>query len=109
MNRSTTATPRWRRALGAALLALALAPVALTAAQAEGELGVVNVNTASLEELQTLPGVGEARARAIVAERQARGGFQSVDELLEVRGIGPANLERLRPYARVTGKTQVSR
>ena len=67
--------------------------------------GVVNVNTASLEELQLLPGIGETRARAIVEERQRRGGFRSVDELKEVKGIGDAALARLRPFAAVEGKT----
>jgi competence ComEA-like helix-hairpin-helix protein len=102
------AAPRRARALGAlaALLAL-LAWAAPGAARAETPptSGVVNINTASLEELQLLPGVGEARARAIVNERKARGGFKSVEELLEVRGIGEANLEKLRPHVVLTGKT----
>ena len=67
--------------------------------------GVVNVNTATLEELQLLPGVGETRARAIVATRSQRGGFKSVDELVEVKGIGDASLARMKPFARVSGKT----
>jgi len=93
----------WRgRALGLALaLALAAAP-----AFAAGTLsGVVNVNTASAEELQLLPGVGESRARAIVSARAARGGFHSADELVEVKGIGSVLLERLRPFVAVEGKT----
>ena len=67
--------------------------------------GVVNVNTASSQELQLLPGVGEARARAIVHERDSRGGFRDVRELVEVKGIGAAMLERLRPFLTVSGKT----
>jgi len=63
------------------------------------------VNTASAEELQLLPGVGESRARAIVSVRAARGGFRSVDELVEVKGIGLVLLERLRPFVAVEGKT----
>ena len=67
----------------------------------------VNVNTATLEELQSLPGVGASRAQAILNEREARGGFRSVDDLLDVKGIGPSGLERLRPHARTSGPTRV--
>jgi competence protein ComEA len=94
----------WARALGLGLaLALAVAAAPIFAA---GTLsGVVNVNTASAEELQLLPGVGESRARAIVSTRAARGGFRTVDELVEVKGIGSVMLERLRPFVSVEGKT----
>jgi len=67
--------------------------------------GVVNVNTASVEELQLLPGVGEARARAIVDLRKQRGGLKSLEDLLEVKGIGDASLARLRPHVAFDGKT----
>jgi competence protein ComEA len=67
--------------------------------------GVVNLNTATPEELQLLPGVGEARAVAIVSMRTQRGGFKDVDELLEVKGIGEAMLEKMRPHVTLTGKT----
>ncbi len=67
--------------------------------------GVVNVNTATPEQLQLLPGVGEARAVAIVELRKQRGGFKVVDDLLSVRGIGESMLERMRPFVTVTGKT----
>ena len=87
----------------AAMLALAAAPA--LAADGPRLTGVVNVNTASLEELQLLPGVGETRARAIVAARKQRGGFKSVDELVEVKGIGATSLARLKPFVRVDGKT----
>ena len=71
--------------------------------------GVVNLNTATPEELQILPGVGEVRAVAIVAMRKERGGFKSVEDLLEVKGIGQAMLERLRPFVTLTGKTTARR
>jgi competence protein ComEA len=67
--------------------------------------GTVNVNTASAEQLQMLPGVGETRARALIEERKHRGGFKSVDDLLDVKGIGDASLDRLRPFVTVDGKT----
>ena len=68
-------------------------------------IGVVNVNTATPEELELLPGVGEARARAVIELRKKRGGFKSVDELTQVKGIGEAALERMRPFVRTEGKT----
>jgi competence protein ComEA len=90
----------------AGLAALAAIALALPAVGAEGvPNGTVNVNTATLEELQLLPGVGESRARAMIETRKQRGGFKSVDDLLEVKGIGTASLEKLRPYVTVEGKT----
>ncbi|HYH82720.1 MAG TPA: ComEA family DNA-binding protein [Longimicrobium sp.] len=56
----------------------------------------VNVNTATVEELQTLPGIGPALAARIVAHRAARGPFRTVEELEKVPGIGPATATRLR-------------
>jgi competence protein ComEA len=94
-------------ALGAAGLALvfALAAPAAAADPAPPLSGVVNVNTATLEELQMLPGVGEVRARAILDAREERGGFARLEDLVEVKGIGSAGLERLRPYLTLEGKT----
>lgn len=57
---------------------------------------VVNLNTATVEELDALPGVGPVTAAAIVAWRTANGRFANVDQLGEVDGIGPARLEKLR-------------
>ena len=65
--------------------------------------GVVNINTADSELLQKLPGIGPARARAILEHRSQVGRFRSVEDLLEVRGIGPRALERLRPLCTVSG------
>ena len=62
---------------------------------------VINVNTASEKELERLPGIGAGRARAIVACRQERGGFRSVEELDDVPGIGPVTMEELRAYVTV--------
>ncbi|MCU1355222.1 MAG: ComEA family DNA-binding protein [Acidimicrobiales bacterium] len=62
---------------------------------------VVDLNTATAEQLDTLPGVGPATAQAILGYRAEHGRFGSVDELLEVRGIGDAKLEQLRPLVSV--------
>ena len=61
------------------------------------QVQVVNVNTASAEELaESLIGVGEARAELIVQYREQIGGFSSVEQLLEIKGIGMATLEKNR-------------
>ena len=86
-------------------LVMGLGVVAAAAEDARKLQGVVNVNTASVEELQLLPGVGEARARAIVDLRKQRGGLKSMEDLRDVKGIGDASLERLRPHVAFDGKT----
>jgi competence protein ComEA len=97
-----------RRARAWALAVCTAACLALTA-QAEGDAprltGVVNVNTASTAELQLLPGIGASRAQAVVELRKQRGGFQSLEELKQVKGIGDASLERMRPYVSLQGRT----
>ena len=57
----------------------------------------INLNTASAVELEALPGIGPATARAIT-EARVRNRFTSVDDLLDVKGIGEKKLERIRPY-----------
>ena len=59
----------------------------------------INVNAASAAELSVLPGLGPALAQRIVDDREARGPFESVDDLDRVKGIGKAIVERLRSYA----------
>ncbi|WP_035719965.1 ComEA family DNA-binding protein [Gordonia shandongensis] len=61
-----------------------------------GTEGLVDLNSADAATLDTLPGVGPVTAAAIIAWRDAHGGFTSVDQLAEVDGIGPARLARLR-------------
>jgi competence protein ComEA len=63
--------------------------------------GPVDLNTATVDELDALPGVGPVTAAAIVAWRDANGSFTSVDQLGDVDGIGPARLEKLRAQVRV--------
>ncbi|UUM58439.1 helix-hairpin-helix domain-containing protein [Streptococcus suis] len=63
--------------------------------------GLVNLNTATEAELQTISGVGAKRAADIIAYREANGGFKSVDDLNNVSGIGDKTLENIRPYVTV--------
>jgi competence protein ComEA len=63
--------------------------------------GLVDLNAATVEELDTLPGIGPVTAAAIIAWRDANGRFTSIDQLGDVDGIGPARLEKLRDLVRV--------
>jgi competence protein ComEA len=63
--------------------------------------GLVNLNTATLDQLDTLPGIGPTLAERILQWRQEHGRFSSVDELQEVSGIGPRTLEQLVDLATV--------
>jgi comEA protein len=64
----------------------------------------VNLNTATSEELQLVPGIGPVTAEKILQMRKSYGAFKSVDDLRAVRGIGPKRLEKMRKYLTV-GKT----
>jgi competence protein ComEA len=78
---------------------------AVPAAPADGTSGatpqLVNLNTATPEELETLPGIGEVLAGAIVAYREEHGPFTSVDQLIDVSGIGEVTLEEIRDLVTV--------
>lgn len=62
---------------------------------------LININLASATELEQLPGVGPATAKAIVAYREKYGAFNTLEDLLKVRGIGPAKLSEILPRASV--------
>ena len=76
--------------------AIGAAPPAGGGGAAAPDTGTVSLNNASASELTVLPGVGEATAAAIVAHREANGPFTAVEQLMDVRGIGPAKFEAMR-------------
>ena len=61
-----------------------------------GDDGLVNINTATAEELETLKGVGATTAEKIIADREANGPFKSIDDLTRVSGIGEKKLSAMR-------------
>jgi competence protein ComEA len=104
MNRKSV-RGRTRALLSALALGAALGAAPAPALAAAKLSGVVNVNTASAQQLSMLPGIGDARAREIVAARQKQGGFKRVEDLLAIKGIGEAGLAKLRPYLALEGET----
>ncbi len=84
----------WALILG---LALALAPTAVLAQKSKStQTEKVNINTATTEQLQTLPGVGPALAKAIIDHRAKNGKFNKVEELLNVKGIGEKKFQKMK-------------
>jgi competence protein ComEA len=65
---------------------------------------VINLNTATLDQLEGLPGVGRATAERILEYRQKVGGFKKIEELMNVRGIGEKSFLKLKPLIAVHGK-----
>jgi len=71
--------------------------------------GTVNINTADASQLALLPGIGPKTAESIVSYRTSNGAFNSVDDLVRVKGIGAKTLEKLRPYLSLKGETTLKK
>ena len=91
-------------------LVLAVTILVTVGGAAEGgeTAGVVNINTASAEQLELLPRVGPALAGRIIDFRDANGPFRSVDEIVAVKGIGERSFEMLEPYLVIDGATTLT-
>jgi len=90
---------------GTSSLAFAVEPPAAKAPAVKAEVvatqEAININTADVQELTKLKGVGEKKAEAIIAWRKENGNFKTVDQLLEVKGIGEATLAANREKIRI--------
>jgi comEA protein len=102
-------TSTMRNVFAYVFLGLVLAAGVALADSAPADRTPIDLNRATAEELESLPGLGAAKAAAIVAARDAQGGFTSLDELESVRGIGPALMAKLRPLLVVGGTAPKSR
>ncbi len=91
---------RWSRRLAASLSLVAILGAGAVNAEVPAA-GKMNLNTATAEELTTLPGIGPARARAIV-ERRTEKPFASVDELRDVPGLGDSVVDKLKSQVEVS-------
>lgn len=87
-------------AVAPAFAAVRRAP-ARAASPADAKSAPVDINTATMSDLESVPGIGRALAQRIVTFREKNGSFARVDDLLKVRGIGEKSLEKLRPYVTV--------
>jgi comEA protein len=83
-----------------ATLALFLYP-APALAQKTPPTQPININTATIAQLETLPGIGPNTAKSIIDFRNRSGPFQRIEELLAIKGISKSKLEKLRPYVTV--------
>src|SRR5271156_523087 len=90
------------RLVGAAILFVCVCALATPGlATKKPPLQPINLNAATSDELQQVPGIGPATADKILQMRKSYGAFKSVDDLLAIRGIGPKRLEKMRKYLTV--------
>ena len=103
-----------RTMIGAVLVAMLVVLPASTAiaqsdkpaaAAATAAKPALNLNAATLEQLEGLPGIGRATAQRILEHRQKSGGFKKIEELMNVKGIGEKSFLRLKPLIVVVSKT----
>jgi competence protein ComEA len=90
------------------ILALAAAAQAAVPAGPPALEGVLNLNEATPDQLRLLPGIGPSKALRIIEQRK-KCRFARIEDLVLVKGIGPATFRRLAPYLRVSGPTTLRR
>src|ERR1700726_202501 len=93
----------WRTFVRILLLLAAFGAVAVSLpAKKKPPAAPINLNTASSEELQQVPGIGPVTAEKILQMRKSYGAFKSVDDLSAIRGLGKKRLEKMRKYLTVS-------
>lgn len=90
-------------------LVISSSPVSATQAKAAPKATAaatspVNLNTATVAQLETLPGIGAATAKRIVEHRQKNGAFKKVEELMNIKGIGEKSFLKLKPLVTVAAE-----
>lgn len=90
------------------IILICAAATLVVAEEGRSTAGVVNINTATSEQLQLLPRVGPALAERVIEFREANGVFQSVEEIVAVRGIGENSLVMLEPFLVTSGATTLT-
>ena len=88
--------------LGATPLVAQEKPARMPASTQAAASAPINLNTATVAQLETLPGIGKSTAERIIEYRQKSGGFKKVEDLMNVRGIGEKNFLKLKPLITVS-------
>ena len=96
---------------GAFALTVLLSAVSMVSAQqadkpASAPSATINLNTATIEQLEALPGIGPKTAQLILEYRQKSGGFKKVEELMNIKGIGEKSFLKLKPMLVVTARPE---
>jgi competence protein ComEA len=109
MNRILIVASAAALAVGLIAASPAAAAAAIPQSQAEAQAKLVNLNTATANELATLPGVGPAVAARIIEYREKNGAFKKIEDLMNVRGIGEKTFLKLKPLVTVAPPKVVAR
>ena len=100
---------KYRQVIGTYVLAMAIVAGAVCAAHAAAKqafTGTVNINSASVEELMQLPGIGQSKAQAIVAYR-TQSPFKAAQDLMNVKGIGEKLFSKIETHVMISGQNTV--